>query len=35
MLYNTDHYIPKNEIIKEVLSWCDQYFGPVKQISSE
>jgi dienelactone hydrolase len=27
--YDTDHYVPKNEMIKEVLAWCDKYFGPV------
>jgi dienelactone hydrolase len=29
-VYNTDHYVPKNEMIKEVLAWCDEYLGPVK-----
>jgi dipeptidyl aminopeptidase/acylaminoacyl peptidase len=29
-LYETDHYVPKNEMIKEVLNWCDTYLGPVK-----
>jgi dienelactone hydrolase len=28
--YETDHYVPKNEMIKEVLNWCDIYLGPVK-----
>jgi len=30
ILYETDHYVPKNEMIKEVLNWCDTYLGPVK-----
>jgi eukaryotic-like serine/threonine-protein kinase len=30
ILYDTDHYVPQNEMIKEVLSWCDNYLGPVK-----
>jgi serine/threonine protein kinase/cephalosporin-C deacetylase-like acetyl esterase len=30
-LYNTDHFIPNNELIKESLSWLDKYFGPVKR----
>jgi dienelactone hydrolase len=30
ILYDTDHYVPKNEMIKEVLAWCDKYLGPVK-----
>jgi len=29
-LYDTDHYVPRNEMIKEVLNWCDNYLGPVK-----
>ena len=28
--YETDHYVPKNEMIREVLSWCDNYLGTVK-----
>jgi eukaryotic-like serine/threonine-protein kinase len=31
VVYETDHYVPKNEMIKEVLSWCDKYLGPVKK----
>ena len=30
ILYDTDHYVPQNEMIKEVLAWCDKYLGPVK-----
>jgi len=29
-LFKTDHYIPYNEMIKEILSWLDKYLGPVK-----
>jgi serine/threonine protein kinase/cephalosporin-C deacetylase-like acetyl esterase len=29
-LYDTDHYIPYNELIKESLAWLDKYLGPVK-----
>ena len=29
-LYNTDHFIPKNELIKEILNWLDKYLGPVE-----
>ena len=29
-LYDTDHYIPRTELIKESLAWLDRYFGPVK-----
>ncbi len=30
-LYDTDHYIPRNEFIKETLAWLDKYLGPVKR----
>ncbi|MGB7295030.1 MAG: protein kinase [Candidatus Aminicenantales bacterium] len=26
-LYDTDHYIPRNDFIKETLAWLDKYFG--------
>jgi len=29
-LYETDHFIPRNEFIKETLLWLDRYLGPVK-----
>jgi len=29
-LYETDHYIPFNEFIKETLAWLDKYLGPVR-----
>jgi len=29
-LYDTDHFIPRNELIKETLAWLDRYLGPVK-----
>ena len=29
-VYDTDHYIPRQELIKETLAWCDKYLGPVK-----
>jgi formylglycine-generating enzyme required for sulfatase activity/dienelactone hydrolase len=29
-VYETDHYVPKNEMIKETLTWLDHYLGPVK-----
>lgn len=29
LLYDTGHNIPRNELIKESLSWLDQYLGPV------
>jgi len=27
-LYETGHFIPKSELIKETLNWLDKYFGP-------
>jgi eukaryotic-like serine/threonine-protein kinase len=35
VLYETDHYVPKNELIKEVLGWLDKYFGPVKPLPNK
>jgi serine/threonine protein kinase/dienelactone hydrolase len=29
ILYDTGHNIPRNELIKEMLNWLDQYLGPV------
>ena len=29
-LYDTDHFVPQNELIKETLAWLDRYLGPVK-----
>jgi len=28
-LYDTDHFVPQNEFIKETLRWLDKYLGPV------
>ena len=30
VVYETDHFIPRKELIKESLTWLDRYFGPVK-----
>jgi dienelactone hydrolase len=30
IIYETDHYVQRSEMIKEVLSFLDRYFGPVK-----
>jgi serine/threonine protein kinase/dienelactone hydrolase len=30
ILYDTDHFIPKNERIRETLAWLDKYLGHVK-----
>ena len=29
-LYDTDHFIPRNEFTKEAMSWLDRYLGPVR-----
>jgi len=29
-MYETDHFVPINELIKETLAWLDRYLGPVK-----
>jgi eukaryotic-like serine/threonine-protein kinase len=29
LLYETSHNIPRNELIKELLNWLDEYLGPV------
>jgi serine/threonine protein kinase/formylglycine-generating enzyme required for sulfatase activity/dienelactone hydrolase len=28
-LYDTDHFIPRNQLIRETLSWLDRYLGSV------
>jgi len=30
IIYPSSHFVPRTELIKEVLSWLDKYFGPVK-----
>ena len=29
-VYDTDHFVPHNEMVKETLAWLDRYLGPVK-----
>jgi pimeloyl-ACP methyl ester carboxylesterase len=29
-VYESDHWVPRNEMIKETLGWLDRYLGPVK-----
>jgi dienelactone hydrolase len=29
-LYGTDHFVPRNEFIRETLAWLDRYLGPVR-----
>jgi hypothetical protein len=28
-LYKTDHFVPRNELLKESLKWLDRYLDPV------
>lgn len=30
ILYETDHNLSLNEVVKESLNWLDRYLGPVK-----
>ena len=30
-VYETAHFVPRNEEIKETLNWLDRYLGPVKR----
>lgn len=30
VLYDTDHFIPRNKLIKETLDWLDKYLGRIK-----
>ena len=30
-VYESDHWIPKTEMIRETLSWLEKYFGPVNK----
>ena len=30
IMYESDHFIPRTELIKEVLNWLDKYLGPAK-----
>jgi len=30
-VYESDHWVPKNEMIRETLGWLEKYFGPVNK----
>jgi hypothetical protein len=30
-VYDTDHFLPRNQLIKETLAWLDRYLGPVEK----
>ena len=30
-VYETDHNLPRNEVVKEMLAWLDKYLGPVNK----
>jgi dienelactone hydrolase len=29
-VYDSDHFVPQNELVKETLAWLDRYLGPAK-----
>ena len=29
-VYDADHFVPHNDLVKETLAWLDRYLGPVK-----
>ena len=29
-VFDSDHFVPRNGMIKEILGWLDRYLGPVK-----
>jgi class 3 adenylate cyclase/dienelactone hydrolase len=36
IVYESTHFIPRNELINESISWLDKYFGPVdKKVTTE
>jgi hypothetical protein len=30
LTYTTDHFVPRNDLIRESLKWIDHYFGLAK-----
>ena len=30
-VYESDHWVPINEMVRETLGWLEKYFGPVNQ----
>jgi hypothetical protein len=30
-LFESDHFVPLNDVIKETLAWLDRYLGPVNR----
>jgi hypothetical protein len=31
MVYETDHFVPYNDFVKESLGWLDKYLGPTEK----
>ena len=29
-VYDSDHWVPRNDMIREILGWLDRYLGPIK-----
>jgi dienelactone hydrolase len=34
-IYETDHYVAKSDMIREVLGWLDKYFGPPNYLGKQ
>ncbi|MHC4540263.1 MAG: bifunctional serine/threonine-protein kinase/formylglycine-generating enzyme family protein [Planctomycetota bacterium] len=30
VVYDTGHFVPRNQLVSEILNWLDRYLGPVK-----
>jgi dipeptidyl aminopeptidase/acylaminoacyl peptidase len=35
VVYDTDHYVAKGDMVREVLGWLDKYLGPVNQLAAK
>ena len=35
VVYDTDHYVAKGDMVREVLAWLDKYLGPVNHLSEK
>jgi cephalosporin-C deacetylase-like acetyl esterase len=35
IIYETDHYVPRSEMIRETLNWLDKYLRPVNHLSEK
>lgn len=35
IIYESGHFVPRNQLIKESLDWLDKYFGPVQERTAQ